>query len=53
VVESARQGLESAKAQVRLARANLAVAESDNQRVAQAAKKKAVSEIQLDESARK
>jgi multidrug resistance efflux pump len=53
VVESARQSLESAKAQVRLARANLAVAETNNQRVAQASKKKAVSEMQIDESARK
>jgi multidrug resistance efflux pump len=53
VEESARQTLEAAKAQVRMTRANLAVAEMENQRVSQAAKKKAVSEMQVDESARK
>jgi multidrug resistance efflux pump len=52
-VEGARQALEAANAQVRLTRANLAVAETENKRVAQAAEKKAVSEMQLDESARK
>jgi multidrug resistance efflux pump len=53
VEESARHTLEAAKAQVRMTRANLAVAEIENQRVSQAAKKKAVSDMQVDESGRK